>query len=223
MSVTYREFLCTHLRFRHLVLAAERHQHRGGADSGVEHLDETFLGSHVRVDEAVQPLLLHCFALNISGFHHTVRHGGNLGGHFLAHAVGVDEIAAEINDGLATPRHRQAVVVRNLGDDVGLQVLLAAVLEEGFHILGRNHHAHTLLRFADGNLRAVQTLILRADRVQIDGQPVGQFADSHTHAARAKVVGLLDELGHLGTAEQMLDLALLWGVTLLHLGSAGVQ
>ena len=120
MAVQHRQFLRAHLRLGQLILTAEGHQHRGSADGGVEHLDKTLLGSHVRIGKAVLPFLLHRFPLNVSGFQHIITHGRNLGGHLLAHAVGVDEVAAEIHDGLAAPRHRQAVVVGHLGDDVRL-------------------------------------------------------------------------------------------------------
>ena len=165
MSVTHRQFLRAHLRFRQLVLAAERHQHRGSPDGGVEHFDQTLLGSHIRIRKAALPLLLCCISLYFNRFFYFIGHGSNLGGHALTHAVGVDEVAAEIHDGFAAPSHGETVVIGHFGDDVGFQVLLTAVLEEDVHIFGGNHHAHALLRFADGHFRAVQTFILRAHRI----------------------------------------------------------
>ena len=44
----YREFLDRYLGFRGLKRTAVRHKHRRAADSGVKHLHQTFLGSHVR-------------------------------------------------------------------------------------------------------------------------------------------------------------------------------
>ena len=110
-----------------------------------------------------------------------------------------------------------------MGDDVGLDVLLTAVFEEGVHILGIYHHAHTLLRFADGHFRAVKAFVFGSDGIQIDVQAVGQLANGHTHTASPEVVGLLDQAGDFPAAEEMLDLAFFRGVTLLYLSGTGVE
>ena len=95
--------------------------------------------------------------------------------------------------------------------------------QEGIHIGIGHHHGHALLALGDGQLRAVQTVVLFAHRVQVDVQPVGQLADGHADAACAEVVAPADQPGHLGVAEQPLELALLGGVALLDLAGHGLQ
>ena len=75
----------------------------------------------------------------------------------------------------------------------------------------------------DGQLGAVQPLVLLAHRVQVDLQAVGQLADGHRHAAGAEVVAPLDQASDGAVVEQPLNLPLLGGVALLHLGGHGGQ
>ena len=223
VSVQHRQFLHRGLRFRQLAFAAEGHQHGSGSDGGVEHLDQTLLRSHIGIGEAVHHLVLKGVAHHGLALQHIVGDGVDDGFGPLAHAVGVDEVAAEVDDGLAAPGHSQAVVVGDMGDDVGLDVLLTAVFEEGVHVVLVHHHAHALLRFADGHFGAVEALVFGSDRVQVDAQSVGQLADSHAHAAGTEVVGLLHQAGNFRAAEEVLYLAFLGGVAFLHLGGAGVE
>ena len=58
------------------------------------------------------------------------------------------------------------------------------------------------LRFGDSQLRAVQTVILLANGVQIDPQAVRQLADGNADAAGTKVIAPLDEAGHGAVPEQ---------------------
>ena len=94
---------------------------------------------------------------------------------------------------------------------------------ERIHIFGCEHHGHALLRFGNGQLGAVETVVLARHGVQVDGKPVGQFADGHGNAAGAKVVAALDAPCGFGVAEQPLQLAFLGSVALLHLRAAGLQ
>ena len=192
VPVQHRQLLYGGLRLRQLALAAERHQHRGGADGGVEHLYQPLLGGDVGIGEHREHLLLHRCARHGLALQHVVGDGVDDGFRLLPHTVGVDKVAAEVHDGLAAPLHRQPVGVGDLGDDVGFDVLLAAVFEEGFHVFRIHHSAHTLLRFADGHLRAVKALVFGSHRVEIDLQSVGQLADGDADTARTEVVGLFD-------------------------------
>ena len=139
----------------------------------------------------------------------------------LHSAVGVQEVTAQVGDDRAVPLHDHPGFFRDHGHPVGFQIFRFGGGDEGVHIFGGHHHGHALLRFGDGQLRAVQTVILLANGVQIDPQAVRQLADGNADAAGAKVVAPLDEAGHGAVPEQALDLALLGGVALLNLGGHG--
>ena len=141
----------------------------------------------------------------------------------LGRAVAVEEVAAHVHDGGAVPLHAHARLFRDLGDGRGLEVLLVRERDERVHVLGRERHGHALLALGDGELRAVQALVLLRHLVQIDEQAVGQLAHGHGHAARAEVVAALDHAARVAAAEQALDLALHGRVALLHLGAAAFE
>ena len=124
---------------------------------------------------------------------------------------------------MALPRHPEARLLRNLGHHGGFEVFRVGVADEGLGVLRREHHRHALLALGDGQLRAVQPLVLAGHAVQIDAEPVGQLADGHAHAARAEVVAALDQARHPALAEEALELALHHGVALLDLCAAGFQ
>src|SRR5699024_2068922 len=79
---------------------------------------------------------------------------------------------------------------------------------------------HALLRFADGQLRSVQTAVFGRHAVEVYVQPVGQLADGHADASRAEVVRLFNQARHFRPAEQTLQLAFFGGVALLPLAAA---
>ena len=141
----------------------------------------------------------------------------------LRRAVACQELAAEVDNGVVVPHDAHARIVGDLGDHGGLEVLLARVAQELVDVGGGDGAGHALLRLGDGQLGAVQALVLLRHLVQVDAQAVGQLADGHGHAARAEVVAALDEARGLPAAEQALDLALLGRVALLHLGAAMFQ
>ena len=93
-------------------------------------------------------------------------------------------------------------------------------LDEAIHVLGRKSHRHALLTFGDGQLGAVEAFVFLGHAIKIDLEAVGQLADSDRNAARAEIVAALDHAAGLGVAEEALDLALNWGVALLHLRAA---
>ena len=96
-------------------------------------------------------------------------------------------------------------------------------LDELLDVFGRQRHGHALLALGDGQLGAVQAVVLLGDAVEVDGQAVGQLAHGDGHAARAEVVAALDHFAGVLAAEQALDLALDGSVALLHLGAAGLD
>ena len=139
----------------------------------------------------------------------------------LGDAVGIEERAAEVNNGVAAPVHGQAGILGNDRHGSRLEVLLRRVGDKGLHVRLIEHHCHSLLRFGDSQLGAVETVIFLCYLVEVNGKTVGKLADGDAHAARAEVVAALDQLCHLGIAEQALYLALCGRIALLHLCAAG--
>ena len=138
----------------------------------------------------------------------------------LGGAVACEELAGEVDDGAALPREAHARLLRDGGDDRGLEVLLARVAQELVYVGGGQGHGHALLALGDGELGAVEALVLLGDLVEVDVEAVGQLAHGHAHAAGAKVVAALDEAAGVLAAEEALELALDGGVALLYLGAA---
>jgi len=141
----------------------------------------------------------------------------------LGRAVAVEEVAAHVHDGGVVPHHAHARLFGDLGYRCGLEVLLVRERDERVHVPGRQRHGHALLALGDGELRAVQALVLLGHLVQVDEQAIGQLAHGHGHAARAEVVAALDHAARVAAAEQALDLALHGRVALLHLGPARLE
>ena len=133
----------------------------------------------------------------------------------------VDELAADVGDELASVVHSHPAAVGHIGHIGDLDILAAAVFFESFPVAGLHDHRHALLRLADSELGRIQAAVFRRHAVEIYVKSRGELAYGNADASGAEIVGLLDELRDLGTAEQALELALLGGVTLLHLASAG--
>ena len=195
--------------------AAVRHQDRARADGAVKALHETAAGGAAEAGghlaQGAEAGLRQRRAILARHAHTGV----------LDSAVGVEEGTAEVGDDRTVPLHDHAGVLGDDGHLIRLEVFRLGGADEGICVLGGNDHGHALLRFGDGKLRAVETVVLLAHGIQIDAQTVGQLADGHADAARAEVVAALDEAGHVAVAEQALDLALLGRVALLHLGGHG--
>jgi len=144
--------------------------------------------------------------------------GGDRGGGRLGDPVGVQEVAGDVDDPLAAPLHDQASGVGDVGHGDGLEVFAAGGGEEGRDILGMQHDGHALLGFGQGDLRAVETVVLQRHAVEVDVQRRGELADRDGHAAGAEVIATLDQRAHGLVAEEALQLALGRRVALLHLG-----
>ena len=211
------DFLHHGLNGGELIFSAEGHQHGAGADGGVEPLGQTPLRAGVQVgshgEEVLGEAAGHGLAVALRLL------GGGV--HVLGRAVGVQELPADVADFFSVPVHHQTGAFRDHGHGDGVQVLRGGQFEEPRRVLRFHDNGHPLLGFGDGKLGAVQAFILLGNGVQIDFQTVGQLADGHGHAARAKVVAALDETGCCAIAEQALELPLLGGVAFLHLGAAG--
>ncbi len=221
---------------------AEGHEHRGGADGGVEALHEALVAGVVDVAHERRQARLQ--GIGRSGSLHNrigqasrrlegavaggggtalvVRSGHGHGG-VLRCAVAGQKVAAHVHDGGAAPVHAHARLLGHHGHRRGLQVLLVGKRDEGVHILGGQGHGHALLGLGDGELGAIEAVVLLGHGVQVDVQTVGQLPNGHRHAAGAEVVAALDHAAGIAAAEQALDLALHRRVALLHLGPAAFQ
>ncbi len=214
--------LCRHRhRRRQLRAAAKRHEHGSSADGGVKALGKALVGGHVDVGDQ----RLHLVGKGAS--RQVDARVGALLGHVhalvLGRAVGVKELAAHVHDGLAVPHHAQARLGRHSCHLGCLEVLLVSIADELGHVLGREGHGHALLALGDGQLSAVEALVLLRNLVEVNEQAVGQLADGHAHAAGAEVVAALDEAAGVLATEEALQLALDGRVALLHLGTAGLK
>lgn len=201
-----------------LVLAAVRHQHGGCADGGVEAFAQALLAANVQVTDH----RLHFFFKAHTGkLGLPDMAGQDVGVGVALGTVGVQELAGQVNNGLAVPYLTHPFFLGDGGNDGRLEVFLGGVLHKGLGILSSHGHGHALLALGNCQLGAVQALILAGDFVQVNMQTVSQFADGDRHTARAEVVAALDEAGDLAVPEQALDLALFGRVALLHFACHG--
>ena len=212
--------LCRHsLSGGQLILAAEGHQHRAGADGGVELFHQPLLGAYIQVGHECFPALRGILQ-HVGDLRGGIRH---LYVGILGCPVGIEEVPGQVHDGLAVPDHLQPPVVGHVRNHGSLQVFPARLRQELGQILLGDDHRHTLLGFTDGNFRTVQPVIFLGHSVQIDEQPVGQLPDGNGHAACAEVVAALDHPGNLRIPEQALELPLHRRIALLDLCAAVLQ
>ena len=203
-----------------LRLAAKGHEHGRGADGGVEALGKALVGSDVEVGDKRGHALGERGAGPAWLPHATGAHVGDL---VLGCAVGVEELAGQVDDGDAVPGHAHARLGGNLGDNGRLEVLLSGVAHELLDVTVGDGTGHTLLGLRDSELGAVQAVVLLGHGIKVDIQAVGKLAHGDRDAAGAKVVAALDQTAGVAAAEQALQLALDRGVALLDLGTRGLD
>lgn len=104
----------------------------------------------------------------------------------LHRAVGVQEIPAQVHNGLSLPAHNQPWRFCDDGNLIGFQIFSFGGGDKFLCILRRDHNGHTLLTFGDGQLGAVQTVVFLPHRVQVNDEAVRQLADGHGHAPAPK-------------------------------------
>ena len=194
------EFLHRDLRLAALHAAAEGHQHRRAADRRVEHLHEAPLRDDIVILEVVRKTLGEGLPRHFTGKGIAVFHRADPRLGIMLRPGAVDEFALEVHDLPVPVEHPHARRVRHVGHVHRIDVLLAAVAHELLHVLRLDHHRHAFLRLADGEFRGVQTAVLGLHAVEVDVQPVGQFADGDADAARSEIVRFLDEARHPTTA-----------------------
>ena len=83
-------------------------------------------------------------------------------------AVGVKEFAADIDDDLVVPLHDKARAFCDDGNRSGFEVFFVCDGEEGVDVFFFDHHCHSLLRFADGELSAIKAFVFLWDGVEVD-------------------------------------------------------
>ena len=137
-------------------------------------------------------------------------------GLMLRCAVGGEEGAAQVHDGVTLPGHAHDLLFGDSGDNGGFEVFLARIAEELVHVIGGHVNSHAFLGFGNRQFGAVQAFVLLGHQIKVDGQAVGDLAGCHGHAARAEIVAALDQTAGVLAAEQTLELAFDGGVALLH-------
>ena len=147
----------------------------------------------------------------------------NMGGLMLRRAIGVEEIARNIDDSIAAPRHEQARAFGNRSNHDGLEIFLMRIADEFLDVLGSQSNRHALLALGNSQLSAIETIIFLGNHIQINGQAVAQLADGNGNAASTEVVAALDQAARIAAAEQALNFALNGSVALLHLGARGLD
>ena len=215
-----RELRDHSLRRRELALAAERHEHRGRANGGVETLAQALVRTHVQIGHEA----LHTLGNRGTLPMRSIRFGGHyMGGLVLRRAIGIQEFARNIDDSIAAPRHEQARAFGNRGNHDGFEIFLMRIADEFLDVLGGQSHRHALLALGNSQLSAIEAVIFLGNHIQIDGQAVAQLADGNGNAASAEVVAALDQAARVAAAEQALNLTLDGGVALLNLGARGLD
>ena len=141
----------------------------------------------------------------------------------LLGAVGVQELAGQIDDESAVPGHAQSCFFSDRRDNGGFEVFARSIFAEFLRILLCDDYRHALLGFGNRQLGAVKALVFLRNLGKIDEQSVSQLADCDRYAARAEVVAALDQARNLLIAEETLNLSLLGGISLLNLSAAGRQ
>ena len=215
----HREFRGHRLGGRGLRATAERMQHGAGADGGVEAFDEAALAGERQRGEAGNPGAgeIGRGVGRMKGRLRGVGRGDH-GARGLLHAVRIQKITTQVDDDVAAPRHAQAAGVRDRGDDGAFEVFQVGGGAECGDIPGLEDDGHAFLRFGDGDLGAVQAVVLEEDGVEVDFERGREFADGDGHAAGAEVVAALDKARDFRIPEEALVFALHWRVALLHFG-----
>ena len=75
-------------------------------------------------------------------------------------AVGIQECSADINNGFSSPMHNKTRLLSYYCNRNCLQVFLCGKCQEFFYVCRIQNDSHTLLRFGNGDLCAVQTCVL---------------------------------------------------------------
>ena len=212
---------------RQLILTGKRHQNGACADGSIETLGKALLAADLEAGEVLCERLVQRFVFKASRYGVAVVFRfircGDERVCVLRHTVRIEECTAQVDYAIAAPLHLKSRLFGDDGHDLRIEVFLLRLGAEFLHILRVEHDRHTLLRFGNRKLGAVEALVLLRDFVQINLKARCKLADGDAHAARAEVVAALDERGNLRVTEQTLNFAFGRRVALLHLCAANLD
>ena len=134
--------------------------------------------------------------------------------------VRVKEISGNIDDLISSPVHDKSRILRDSRDDRGLQILLMRILHELLDVFRVNDNCHSLLRFGDSDLRAVETGVLLRYLIKVDIKTACKLSDRYGYSACTEIVALFDQMRCFASPEKPLKLSLSRSVTLLDLSTA---
>ena len=221
--MAYRQSLHRHLCLGALCLTTKRHQHCRTTDSRIEHLAQATLRYNIIIFQIIQHLLAECCTLNLAVEWVALANcsESNLG--VVLCTCRVDKLTLQVGNLLALVEHTHTLCIGNICHMRNLDILLTAEGNHSLYILLFNYYGHTLLRLRNRQLGSVQSVIFHRHTIEVDIQAIGQLANSHRNTSCAKVVRLLDQASNIATTEQVLNLALLRGISLLYLRAALLQ
>ncbi len=134
----------------------------------------------------------------------------------MAGARGVKERPRDVHNHFAAPLHDEAAGACNVGDFDGAQVLRVRGGDKAGGVPRAHHDGHALLRFGDGKLRSVQSLVFFGNGVKVNLKTRRKLSYGDRDTARAEVIAAADHQAYVPVAEQALDFALLHGVPFLN-------
>ena len=109
-------------------------------------------------------------------------------GYMLLGAVGIQKLAADINDLSAVPFHRQARLCGHCCDGRRFKVFGARKVNKRLNVFLFDHDRHSFLRFAYRKFGTVKTFIFFRNGVEIDVESVRKFSDSDGNSAGSEIV-----------------------------------
>ena len=94
-------------------------------------------------------------------------------------AVAVDKASLNVDDPLALPVHGQARFRGDRRHRGRLQILRPGERDKAGNVFSRHDDRHALLRFADGELRSVESIVFHGYAVEIDRNAVRKLPDGN--------------------------------------------
>ena len=138
----------------------------------------------------------------------------------LVRSVGVEELAGNIYYLVAVPVHNESRFLSDLSHLNTLKILFSCEPHEFVSVRCGNDTCHSFLRFGDGKLSTVESVIFLRDCIKVYLKAISQLADSNTYTACTEVIALLDQTCSISVPEQSLYLTFFRSITLLYLGAA---
>ncbi len=172
-------------------LSSEGHEHRGGADRGVEHLGESLLVAYIEVAETSREQRVALFAVERIDTGGRFCGGDSSGGEVGAPAESMNSRLRVGHESLPSRNMRMRPGVGYVRHVAHLDVFLMAIVHEFLHVLGLHYHRHALLALGNGEFGCVESLVFGCDAVQIYVKAVGELAYGHAHSSGSEIVRFL--------------------------------